>query len=140
MRGRPPAAVRRQPRRPAPIPAAAPPANTAHREAACARDTIPSVLSRPPLPPGPYLVVGLARSGVAAALALRALGAEVVGLDSGAVPDARRTELEAAGVAVHTGTPGTELLAGVGDSSSRAPACPGQAPVARRGARGRGSA
>ena len=27
---------------------------------------------RPPLPPGPYLVVGLARSGVAAALALRA--------------------------------------------------------------------
>ena len=27
------------------------------------------VIARPPLPPGPYLVVGLARSGVAAALA-----------------------------------------------------------------------
>ena len=43
-------------------------------------DTISGVIPRPPLPPGPYLVVGLARSGVAAALALRARGAEVVGL------------------------------------------------------------
>jgi UDP-N-acetylmuramoylalanine--D-glutamate ligase len=38
---------------------------------------------RPPLPPGPYLVVGLARSGVAAALALRARGADVAGVDAG---------------------------------------------------------
>ena len=40
---------------------------------------------RPPLPPGPYLVVGLARSGVAAALALRAArpGERVVAVDSG---------------------------------------------------------
>ena len=37
------------------------------------------VIARPPLPPGPYLVVGLARSGVAAALALRERGAEVAG-------------------------------------------------------------
>ena len=44
---------------------------------------------RPPLPGGPYLVVGLARSGVAAALALRARGEEVVGIDSGR-PDAGR--------------------------------------------------
>jgi UDP-N-acetylmuramoylalanine--D-glutamate ligase len=39
---------------------------------------------RPPLPPGPYLVIGLARSGVAAALALRARGEEVIGVDAGA--------------------------------------------------------
>jgi UDP-N-acetylmuramoylalanine--D-glutamate ligase len=42
-----------------------------------------SVGARPDLPPGPYLVVGLARSGVAAALALRARGEEVWALDSG---------------------------------------------------------
>jgi UDP-N-acetylmuramoylalanine--D-glutamate ligase len=38
---------------------------------------------RPAPPPGPYLVVGLARSGQAAALALRARGERVIGLDSG---------------------------------------------------------
>jgi len=42
------------------------------------------VKPRPPLPPGPYLVAGLARSGVAAALALRARGEEVIGCDAGA--------------------------------------------------------
>jgi UDP-N-acetylmuramoylalanine--D-glutamate ligase len=41
------------------------------------------VKPRPPLPPGPYLVVGLARSGVAAALALAARGERVTGVDSG---------------------------------------------------------
>ena len=55
------------------------------------------VIARPPLPPGPLLVVGLARSGVAAALALRARGAEVVGCDAQAVDAAVRAELEAAG-------------------------------------------
>ncbi len=48
--------------------------------------------ARPPLPPGPYLVVGLARSGVAALSALRAQGVEVVGVDSG------RPEVEEPGV------------------------------------------
>jgi UDP-N-acetylmuramoylalanine--D-glutamate ligase len=38
---------------------------------------------RPDIPPGPYLVVGLARSGQAAALALRERGLQVIGLDSG---------------------------------------------------------
>ena len=38
---------------------------------------------RPPLPGGPYLVVGLARSGVAAARALHARGETVVGVDAG---------------------------------------------------------
>jgi len=38
-------------------------------------------VSRPPLPGGPYLVVGLARSGSAAALALAARGEQVIGTD-----------------------------------------------------------
>ena len=86
------------------------------------------MLPRPPLPPGPYLVVGLARSGVAAALALRALGAEVVGVDSGEVPSGRREALERAGVPVHAGLPGVELLAGV-ETVIKSPGVPGQAPV-----------
>ena len=49
----------------------------------------PVVKPRPPLPGGPYLVVGLARSGVAAALALRARGEEVIGCDAGAPRHAR---------------------------------------------------
>jgi UDP-N-acetylmuramoylalanine--D-glutamate ligase len=40
-------------------------------------------VSRPPLPPGPFLVVGLARSGQAAARMLAVRGEEVVGVDSG---------------------------------------------------------
>jgi UDP-N-acetylmuramoylalanine--D-glutamate ligase len=40
-------------------------------------------MPRPEIPAGPYLVVGLARSGVAAALALRERGEEVLGLDAG---------------------------------------------------------
>src|SRR5207248_758343 len=38
---------------------------------------------RPQIPQGPYLVIGLARSGVAAALALAARGEQVIGIDSG---------------------------------------------------------
>ena len=57
---------------------------------------------RPPLPDGPFLVVGLARSGVAALEALRALGLEAVGVDAGSpavdLPD------------VFTGVDGVELL------------------------------
>jgi UDP-N-acetylmuramoylalanine--D-glutamate ligase len=62
---------------------------------------------RPPLPGGPYLVVGLARSGVAAALALHARGEQVVGVDAGA-PDAGR--LASTGVEVHLDDPGVQLL------------------------------
>ena len=86
------------------------------------------MLPRPPLPPGPYLVVGLARSGVASAIALRSLGAEVVGVDSGPVSDERRAEFEAAGVPVHSGTPGTELLRGI-ETVVKSPGVPAQAPV-----------
>jgi UDP-N-acetylmuramoylalanine--D-glutamate ligase len=54
------------------------------------------VRPRPGIPEGPYLVVGLARSGAAAALALRERGVQVLGLDSGS-PLAAKT-LSDAGV------------------------------------------
>src|SRR5215208_4104215 len=92
-----------------------------------ARHNLP-VLPRPPLPPGPYLVVGLARSGVAVARALRERGETVVGCDAGPVSLERGAELEAAGVAVHAGTSGLELLEGAG-SLVKSPGVPAQAPV-----------
>ena len=52
-------------------------------------------MSRPPLPGGPYLVVGLARSGAAAALALAARGEQVIGTDRAGLEP---SELVAAGV------------------------------------------
>src|SRR5205823_7598383 len=70
---------------------------------------------RPPLPGGPYLVLGLARSGVAVALALRARGEEVIGCDAGASTDPRLAEaarrLSAAGVEVQLDAPGVALAA-----------------------------
>ena len=54
---------------------------------------------RPPLPAGPYLVVGLARSGQAAARLLAGRGETVAGVDSGAPDGAER--LRDAGVEVH---------------------------------------
>lgn len=87
-----------------------------------------AVPGRPPLPAGPCLVVGLARSGVAAALALRARGVEVVGSDAGVVGEDARQALEAAGVAVWPRGDGIELLAGV-RSLVKSPGVPAQAPV-----------
>jgi UDP-N-acetylmuramoylalanine--D-glutamate ligase len=69
------------------------------------------VIERPPLPPGPFLIVGLARSGIAAALALRARGAEVVACDANAIDDAVRARMESAGVAVHAPSDGLGLVA-----------------------------
>ena len=70
---------------------------------------------RPPLPGGPYLVVGLARSGVAAALALRARGEEVIGCDAGAPDEPRLAEaaerLSRHGVEVHLDASGDDLAA-----------------------------
>ena len=56
---------------------------------------------RPPLPEGPYLIVGLARSGVAAARMLREHG-EVMAVDSGRpeVPDDIDAQLESDGLEV----------------------------------------
>ncbi|HEY7454904.1 MAG TPA: UDP-N-acetylmuramoyl-L-alanine--D-glutamate ligase [Thermoleophilaceae bacterium] len=75
---------------------------------------------RPPLPDGPYLVVGLARSGLAAARMLRPHG-DVVGVDSGSpeVPD----DIEA-----HIGTDGVEMLDSAG-LVVKSPGVPNEAPV-----------
>jgi UDP-N-acetylmuramoylalanine--D-glutamate ligase len=86
------------------------------------------VIARPPLPPGPYLLVGLARSGVAAGLALRERGADVSGVDSGRVPGAALERLRAAGVDVHAQHDGVELLARAG-SVIKSPGVPKEAPV-----------
>jgi len=71
--------------------------------------------ARPGLPGGPYLVLGLARSGVAVALALRARGEEVIGCDAGASTDPRLAEagrrLSAAGVEVELDASGVALAA-----------------------------
>ncbi|HYP48144.1 MAG TPA: UDP-N-acetylmuramoyl-L-alanine--D-glutamate ligase, partial [Thermoleophilaceae bacterium] len=62
-----------------------------------------SVPGRPPLPEGPYLVVGLARSGAAAARMLSAHG-EVIGVDS------RRDAQAPPGIEGHLGADGLALL------------------------------
>jgi UDP-N-acetylmuramoylalanine--D-glutamate ligase len=81
---------------------------------------------RPEIPRGPYLVVGMARSGVAAALALRRAGEQVIGVDSG--EPALGVEPVDAGVELHLGEQGTALL-----ERSRvvvkSPGVPAQAPV-----------
>jgi UDP-N-acetylmuramoylalanine--D-glutamate ligase len=70
---------------------------------------------RPGLPPGPYLVVGLARSGVAAALALRSRGYVVFGSDAGrgGAPKlaAAAGRLREAGVEVALDASGVDLAA-----------------------------
>jgi UDP-N-acetylmuramoylalanine--D-glutamate ligase len=65
---------------------------------------------RPPPPRGPYLVVGLARSGVAAALALAARGESVFGVDSGS--PGGLDDLARAGVGFETETQGLDRLDG----------------------------
>jgi UDP-N-acetylmuramoylalanine--D-glutamate ligase len=90
--------------------------------------------SRPPIPPGPYLVVGLARSGVAVAGVLHAQGERVVGVDSGAPPAARALARE--GIELHLESDGLELLASGGlergesiQTLVKSPGVPAQAPV-----------
>jgi UDP-N-acetylmuramoylalanine--D-glutamate ligase len=97
---------------------------------------MPTMASRPPLPPGPYLIVGLARSGRAAAQALRSRGEAVVACDAGPVAPERSAELAGAGVAVHAATDGVALLDGAG-TVIKSPGVPQQAPVIRA-ARARG--
>ncbi len=75
---------------------------------------------RPPLPGGPYLVVGLARSGVAALRALRARGEPALGVDGGA------PAVDLPGV--HLGTDGVALLDGV-RTVVKSPGVPQTAPV-----------
>jgi UDP-N-acetylmuramoylalanine--D-glutamate ligase len=75
---------------------------------------------RPPLPAGPYLVVGLARSGVAAARVLERYG-RVIGTDSG------RPEVPA-GIEAHLDMDGVELVGEVA-CVVKSPGVPGEASV-----------
>jgi UDP-N-acetylmuramoylalanine--D-glutamate ligase len=76
--------------------------------------------ARPPLPEGPYLIVGLARSGAAAARVLRERG-EVIGVDAG-------TPEPPEGIEAHTGSDGVELL-GRARTVVKSPGVPREAPV-----------
>ena len=91
--------------------------------------------TRPPLPPGPYVVVGLARSGVAAALALAAArpGERVVAVDSGRPAEAleEQERLARAGVEVHLESDGTQALEASPPPATlvKSPGVPQDAPV-----------
>jgi len=82
---------------------------------------------RPLLPPGPWLVVGLARSGVAAAALLRARGEEVLATDRTAA-DRLRAERLPDGVELHAGVDGVALLERV-RAVVKSPGVPASAPV-----------
>jgi UDP-N-acetylmuramoylalanine--D-glutamate ligase len=79
-------------------------------------------------------VVGLARSGVAAALALRARGEEVIGIDAGAADRPQLAEaagrLSAAGIEVHLDASGDALAASAG-TLIKSPGVPQTAPAVR---------
>jgi UDP-N-acetylmuramoylalanine--D-glutamate ligase len=81
---------------------------------------------RPPLPGGPFLVVGLARSGVAAARLLAARGERVRGVDSGHPPGA--AGLVGEGVEVLLDTDGVAQLDGM-RTVVKSPGVPREAPV-----------
>ena len=86
----------------------------------------PSSKPRPPLPEGPFLVVGLARSGQAAARLLASRGETVRGADSGSPGGAEG--LRQAGVEVHLDGDGVGLL----DETRcvvKSPGVPREAPV-----------
>jgi UDP-N-acetylmuramoylalanine--D-glutamate ligase len=85
-----------------------------------------SSIRRPPLPGGPYLVLGLARSGLAAASALRRVGETVLGADSGAPEGLDR--LRAEGVEVHAQDDGLGLLTRV-QAVIKSPGVPQDAPA-----------
>ncbi|HEY8769172.1 MAG TPA: UDP-N-acetylmuramoyl-L-alanine--D-glutamate ligase [Thermoleophilaceae bacterium] len=77
-------------------------------------------MTRPALPEGPYLIVGLARSGIAAARMLRERG-EVIGVDRGRphVPE---------GIEAHLESDGLELLDRAG-TVVKSPGVPREAPL-----------
>jgi len=85
-----------------------------------------SAKRRPAVPDGPYLVVGLARSGQAVARLLASRAAEVVGCDSGSPEGAEG--LRDAGVEVHLDTDGLALLERA-RCLVKSPGVPREAPV-----------
>jgi UDP-N-acetylmuramoylalanine--D-glutamate ligase len=93
------------------------------------------MLPRPPLPPGPYLIVGLARSGQAAAALLHARGEDVIAVDSAPAERLRAADLSD-GVELHAGVDGVALLERV-RTVIKSPGVPASAP-AIRAARQRG--
>jgi UDP-N-acetylmuramoylalanine--D-glutamate ligase len=94
----------------------------------------PFIPMKPPLPAGPYLIVGLARSGLAAGLTLRSMGEEVVGVDGGA--SAGVQALADAGARVLLGEDGLAQLERV-NAVVKSPGVPAHAPaIAAARARG----
>jgi UDP-N-acetylmuramoylalanine--D-glutamate ligase len=85
--------------------------------------------SRPPLPQGPFLVVGLARSGQAAARLLAGRGETVVAIDSGAPEGAER--LRELGVEVHLDGDWSEYADSAG-CVVKSPGVPREAPAVAR--------
>jgi UDP-N-acetylmuramoylalanine--D-glutamate ligase len=83
---------------------------------------------RPPLPAGPFLVVGLARSGAAIATVLTERGETVIGVDSGSPEEA--AGLERAGVEVSLGVDGTRQLDRA-RTLVKSPGVPQDAPVVK---------
>src|SRR4051812_46676571 len=86
------------------------------------------VIARPPLPAGPYLVLGLARSGVAAARALTGLGHRVVASDARRVGDEVRESLLDMGAEVRDGEDGLDVLDGIA-TVVKSPGVPREAPL-----------
>ena len=84
------------------------------------------VESRPPIPPGPWLVVGLERSGAACARALWSRGEPVIGVDSAEPAQAQALRQE--GIEIVTATDGVEEL-GRARAVVRSPGVPNEAAV-----------
>ncbi len=81
---------------------------------------------RPPIPAGPYLIVGLARSGEAVARLLRERGEQVIGVDAGTPPGMEA--LAEQGVELHLRDDGLVCLERAG-AVVKSPGVPAQAPV-----------
>jgi UDP-N-acetylmuramoylalanine--D-glutamate ligase len=87
-----------------------------------------AVIARPPLPPGPFLVLGLARSGVASAQLLTGRGERVVASDARVVGDDVRAALTAVGAELRDGEEGADVLAGIA-TVVKSPGVPREAPI-----------
>ncbi len=85
-----------------------------------------STVERPPLPDGPWLICGLAKSGQAAARLLASMGERVVAVDA-AAPDGA-AGLAELGVEVHLDAAGDDLVSGA-SAFVKSPGVPSNAPA-----------